>query len=265
MTTRVATFLFHDVTDDPATSGFQRPAAERYKHTRSQFWGQLDAIASESTVIGAVDVLAEETVPVVADHPSMITFDDGGASALEVARELRERDIVAHFFVTTGRMDDPTFLTPDAVREVHDLGHVVGSHSVTHPDIFRDLTSVEMAHEWDASLEVLSDLLGIGCRWASVPGGDISRQVLDVASRRGIRFLFTSEPTTRPRRHRDCLVIGRHTPRAEDDPAELARMARGEGWFPHLVKRKVKTTLKRAASPAYRRYVARTTSSPSLS
>lgn len=42
----IATFLYHEVTDDPSTSGFQRPSALPYKHSRSAFARHLGAIAA---------------------------------------------------------------------------------------------------------------------------------------------------------------------------------------------------------------------------
>src|SRR5437870_2886166 len=42
----LATFTYHDVTDDPGDSGFQRPAAMPYKLSTAAFQGHLDAIGS---------------------------------------------------------------------------------------------------------------------------------------------------------------------------------------------------------------------------
>src|SRR5207244_11821801 len=42
----LATFAFHEVTDDPTASGFQRPAALPYKHTRLPFAHHLPSIGA---------------------------------------------------------------------------------------------------------------------------------------------------------------------------------------------------------------------------
>jgi hypothetical protein len=44
--TNIAAFLYHDVTDDPSESGFQRRTAMRYKQSREAFANHLDGIAS---------------------------------------------------------------------------------------------------------------------------------------------------------------------------------------------------------------------------
>src|SRR5204862_125604 len=79
-------------------------------------------------------------------------------------------------------------------------GHVVGTHSHTHPDIFRRLPRELMTTEWRVSRAILEALLGEPCIAASVPGGDISHVVLESAGDAGIRYLFTSEPLLRPER-----------------------------------------------------------------
>lgn len=244
---RVATFLFHDVAVDLSSSGFQRKGARRYTHTPAQFACQLDAITDASAVVAAADEVVDRAV--------LLTFDDGGASARAVADQLAERGQVGHFFVTTSMIGQPTFLSADDIRAIHQQGHRVGSHSDTHPDIFRDLPFAEMRAEWRRSIGALTEILGEPVIMASVPGGDVSRRVYDSAEVEGLRFLFTSEPTTRPRFHGSMLVVGRFCPHADTPAHVIARLARFDGWGRHLVRRKLKTALKRAAAPAYRRYV----------
>ena len=68
-----------------------------------------------------------------------LTFDDGGASALDIAGMLERRGWRGHFFVTTSRIGEPGFVGPDAVRELAERGHDVGSHSHTHPTYMGNL------------------------------------------------------------------------------------------------------------------------------
>ena len=65
----------------------------------------------------------------------LITFDDGGVSALQTTADLLEKyGWRGVFFVTTDRIGTPTFLNADHVRELHRRGHVIGSHSCSHPE-----------------------------------------------------------------------------------------------------------------------------------
>jgi len=64
-------------------------------------------------------------------------FDDGGTSAVSIGDALAVRGWKGHFFIVTGLIGSRTFLTGAEIRYLHSCGHVVGSHSDTHPDIFR--------------------------------------------------------------------------------------------------------------------------------
>ena len=61
----------------------------------------------------------------------LLTFDDGGASAItHTAPALEARNWRGHFFMTVGQLGTPEFLGPAALRDLHRRGHVIGSHTV---------------------------------------------------------------------------------------------------------------------------------------
>ncbi len=131
----VATFAYHEVTDDPTASGFQRAGARPYTLTRRRFADHLDAIAAapcRPTLVGEIDF----------DRPArhlLLTFDDGGKSALYASDQLAQRGWRGHFFIVTGLIGHRTFLNAAAIRHLRQCGHLIGSHSHTHPDVFRAL------------------------------------------------------------------------------------------------------------------------------
>lgn len=246
----VASFMFHEVSDDPATTGFQRSAARHYKHTPAAFGAYLDAIGSAATptILPQIDLSQP-------GRDVLLTFDDGGKSARTAASELERRGWRGHFFVVTSLVGARGFATAEDIRAIHRAGHVVGSHSHTHPDIFRDLTFDRAVEEWRTSADWLSQLLGAPCVSASVPGGDISGRVLDSAEAAGLRYLFTSEPWLRPRRRRECWVLGRFSVKLETSAAEVGRLACFRGWSGALARRRMKVVATRAIPPLYRLYV----------
>ena len=136
-----------------------------------------------------------------------------------------------HFFITTNMIGSPRFVSADDLRDLRRRGHVVGSHSHTHPAVFRCLTEAEMLREWQTSCQTLSAILQEPITTASVPGGDMNRMTADTAARAGIRSLFTSEmtlralETRRPHLLRTVLSKTRHQPASHRRLRPLPRPA----------------------------------------
>lgn len=209
--------MYHDVAAraDRDLVGFPGLVAGRYKLSPELFEAHLDAIASTGAQVGLVAPGTD--LPQVA-----LTFDDGGASAVEIAERLEARGWRGHFFVTTSRIGAPGFLDVDGVRELVTRGHSIGSHSHTHPTYMGRLADGELEREWRTSREVLAGILGSPPELASVPGGFLRRPVVAQARAAGYRVLMTSEPTGRVDDARGIVLVGRFTIWATT-PARTAR------------------------------------------
>jgi len=228
--TRIIVLEYHDVVPAAAfsSSGFSGPGADSYKLTTAAFDAHLAAIAATGTRAG---VSGEEAV---ASSPAgtsdgrarvLLTFDDGGRSALtEIAPRLESLGWRGHFFMTTSQIGATGFLTAGDLRELHARGHVVGSHSHSHPIRMSACSVDELRGEWKESVALHSDILRTPVRAASVPGGYFSQVVAETAADAGIRLLFTSEPTVRPMRVGSCTVLGRYTLRRDDPGAYAANL-----------------------------------------
>ncbi len=253
----IAAFLYHDVVDHPRDSGFQRTAAIQYKHTPAAFEDHLDHIASSR--------MLPELTPEIdfgkAGRHLILTFDDGGKSASHISEVLVARGWKGHFLVTTGLIGTRGFLGVNEIRAIRRCGHVVGSHSHTHPDIFRAQPLEKMVEEWRTSCDRISQILSEPCVTASVPGGDISRRVFESANKAGIRYLFTSEPTLKPQRVGDSWILGRACPKADTSVLLVERMAQFNwwSWNKELTLRRLKVLARVMASPLYEIYVRHTT------
>jgi peptidoglycan/xylan/chitin deacetylase (PgdA/CDA1 family) len=253
MRATVAGFCYHDVTDNPSDSGFQRNAATPFKLRPDQFSAHLESIAGG---LATPELVTE----IELNHPGrhlLLTFDDGGKSALRVGEELSRRGWRGHFFISTSLIGRRTFLNPGEVRHLRQCGHVVGSHSHTHPNIYRELEWEQMVVEWRQSSDMLAQILGEPCLAGSVPGGEISDSVLRSADRAGLRFLFTSEPWLRPRIVGGCWILGRYCAKASTSPEEIAQLASFQGWTGKLLVRGIKAVARRSVPPLYRLYVRR--------
>jgi peptidoglycan/xylan/chitin deacetylase (PgdA/CDA1 family) len=140
----------------------------------------------------------------------MLTFDDGGASAYHVIADLLDRrGWRGHFFISTDYIGQPAFLSASQIRDLHQRGHVLGSHSASHPERISHLPGSQIVAEWARSVNTLSDIVGQPVDIASVPGGFYSAAVARAAAQTGVRILFNSEPTMRVRRVGGCWVVGR--------------------------------------------------------
>lgn len=227
-TVRSISLMYHDVIKDGHydSSGFEGEAAARYKLSLEAFENHLVAIAE------AIDG-NPVTVPEVSNKqsgslPVLLTFDDGGLSAHScIADTLERRQWRGHFFVTVGQIGKPSFLSRGQILDLHRRGHVIGSHSLSHPERMSHCTTEELDREWQESIEVLSEITGTRIMTASVPGGFHSRKVAEAAARAGVKTLFTSEPTTMWHCINGCSVLGRYTIQRGMLPATLAELAGG--------------------------------------
>lgn len=224
---KVAALLYHDVVEDGRDdeSGFPGPAAGRYKLRSEDFELHLRALARLAQGPPAV---VHELQAGRGSVPWLLTFDDGGSSALAIGKSLAERGWRGHFFVTVDYIGTPAFLDRDAIRNLSELGHVIGSHSCSHPELMARCTWEQLLHEWGNSAEVLSEIVGQPVTVASVPAGNYGHVVGRAAAAAGLRTLFTSEPVLKTRDVAGCRVIGRYTIQRGVEPETAAALARAQ-------------------------------------
>jgi peptidoglycan/xylan/chitin deacetylase (PgdA/CDA1 family) len=246
---RLVSLLFHDVyLRDPSESGFSSPAADRYKLSLTDFERQLEGLAGLKVPASLVTDLEQRRGD---RRLSMaVTVDDGGLSYYTVvADRLEALGWRGHCFVSTKFIGTPGFMNARQLRELDARGHVIGTHSATHPARFSALSSEEMREEWSRSRDVLANLLGHDVHIGSVPGGYFSNVVAGTAADVGITFLMNSEPVTYTRMVNRCTVAGRFTIRGGARP-NLARLfalpapwARYRAWASWNVKGLIKPVL----------------------
>lgn len=217
--------LYHDALDPSAdvSSGFPGAGAEIYKLDIADMGRHFEAIAAArpDRPVNVHDLLVASP-----PAPWLLTFDDGGVSAaLSIADLLESHGWVGHFFITAGMIDTPGFVNAAQIRDLVERGHVVGSHSLTHPMRMASCSWKQLCEEWRLSIELLRAITGQATDTASVPGGYFSTEVARAASACGIRALFTSEPVKQPVQVEQCLVLGRYTLQRGMPPSRSAALA----------------------------------------
>ena len=204
--------LFHDVyVSEAGESGFNSRTADRYKLYVREFEAQL----GNSNALGV----------------ARLTFDDGGVSFYTVvADQLETRGLHAYCFVTTDFIGRPGFLDAAQIRELDTRGHVIGTHSSSHPTRFSALSAEEMRREWTESRYRLEDVLGHAVTAGSVPGGYYSKEVGRAAAASGLFLLFNSEPVRAAYTIDGCAIAGRFTIRGGAPPDLARRLVHRAPW-----------------------------------
>ena len=203
--------MYHDVVSSKVSqSGFENDTAYQYKISSSQF---------------------EEQVCALLDYDVEYTFDDGGVSfLLEAAPILEKYGKRGVFFIASDYIDTPGFLTSSQVRELYNRGHMIGSHSKTHPHDMSKLNNDELDVEWEVSVLKLSEIVGDKICIASIPNGDSSKLVLDSAAASGINRLYTSVPTERVSSYKNINLVGRYVVHRDTKLQDVLKVVTSHGF-----------------------------------
>lgn len=224
---------YHDIVDQrqrPGNDGSRHSG--RYKLDLEHFRAHMDSIwRSVSHTSVRVIHRARQWQ---GEAPIFLTFDDGAVSSYTcVAGELEKRGWRGHFFVTTDWTGRPGFLDARQIRELHARGHIVGSHSCSHPARMSSLSWAELLREWKESCAILSEILREPVLTASVADGYYSRKVGQAAAAAGLQVLFTSEPTAKVSVVDGCLILGRYSIQSRT-PASVSGAIAARNQWPRL-------------------------------
>ncbi len=229
---RLAALMYHDVVgSDGVRGGFAGAGAAVYAVSVGEFERQMDGIAA---TLAAPPLRANASLPPGGGWA--LTFDDGGSSAAIAGAALARRGWAAHFFVVTAMVGQPGFLDWEGVRRLAVEGHVIGSHSHTHPERIASLPPERLREEWSRSVATLSEAIGAPVRTASVPGGYYSEAVGRAAAEAGIETLFTSQPRRAVEEIDGCALVGRFAVR-DSTPTRTVVAAAAGGARPWLRQR----------------------------
>lgn len=202
--------MYHDiVTKTDKSSGFQNKNAFQYKVEESAFEEQVKALQGKDVVF---------------------TFDDGGESFLTKAAPLLEKyGFKGVFFISTKYIGTPGFLTAEQVKILEERGHIVGSHSHSHPEIFTKLSKEEVHEEWSKSYEILQNILGKKNLPMSIPNGYASKTIMQEAIDCGYTDIYTSQPTTKVGSFQKHNVIGRYVVHENMTTEDVLRIVISKG------------------------------------
>jgi peptidoglycan/xylan/chitin deacetylase (PgdA/CDA1 family) len=186
---RVPILSYHAIVGDdcaplpPESSAFHAVSSRSFRE-------HLDILTSDGWNVVPSAALRQPSVP---PRSLVITFDDGHASDVFAARELRRCGLPATFFITWLRLGCAGFLNRSQIRELGGGGgFTIGSHGMTHVPL-AELAPREAHHQLTGSKERIEELLGEPVTDLAVPFGSYNRQVIDHAIAAGYRSMMTSD------------------------------------------------------------------------
>ena len=192
-----------DLCDNSASYG-------RYALTEKEF---ADQVALLSRRKARVQTVSQSLATRDTDLSLVLTFDDGCVTDLKAASVLQHFGFGATFYVVSGFIGRPGYLSAAQLREIADAGFEVGCHSRTHPNL-STLDSAGLHQEIVVAKKEIEDIIGKEVKHYSCPGGfwcaDAARTAVDAG--------FTTMATSR---------IGFNT--SQTDPYCLSRIAIYQG------------------------------------
>ena len=88
------------------------------------------------------------------------TFDDGYKSDLEAAKILNTYNKKGLFFVTTDWIGKKGHLSREDIKNIHEMGHKIGSHSSSHC-MLNQVPEIQANIELKRSKETLEKIVGL--------------------------------------------------------------------------------------------------------
>jgi peptidoglycan/xylan/chitin deacetylase (PgdA/CDA1 family) len=184
---RTVFLMYHELEEPRRTLCQSDPGYVRYVLSSAQFRAQMQLLRDK----GWRGVSVSEGLTHSSDA-IVITFDDGCETDLLCAAPiLREFRFGATFYITTGFLGNPGYLSHAELQELCGLGFEIGCHSMTHAYL-TDLDDAGLYREIAEAKTRLEDLIGLPVLHFSCPGGRHNYRVAEVAREAGYQTVATS-------------------------------------------------------------------------
>ena len=159
------------------------------------FEGQLTSLADSGIETVTLDRLFDhlEGRRPLPPRAVALTFDDGYVDNYEVAFPLLKRyGMVGTFFVTTGFVGRPGYMTWEQLEEMASAGMAIEAHSVTHADLTK-IAPAQLSRELGVPKQQLEERLGRPCRFLAYPGGRFDPAVIRATKAAGYTAAVTTQ------------------------------------------------------------------------
>lgn len=187
----VPVFVYHGLARSDAIDASSRE--RKYWLRRGLFREHLEQIRSRGCQVRRLgEFWNEDTATPWRASTAVLTFDDGLASAYEIAYPLLlEAEVRADFFVNTATIGRPGFLSWAQIGEMQRAGMSFQSHSHDHVYLAW-LAEGALEQQLRRSKRMLEDRLGHPVDFLSAPYGEVNSQVVRVSRQEGYKAVCSS-------------------------------------------------------------------------
>lgn len=187
----IPVLMYHALEDSKHPAGAKDAGEQLYVVSRDTFHAQMEYLSRNGFIVLLLDDLLQ--MPEWPRKGIVLTFDDGHQSNYTIALPiLEEFGFKAHFFITTGWLDTPDFLTSSQVQKLVEKGMVIGSHGVSH-SFFSDMEAKQIQEELEQSQKILEQCSLSPTKSFSAPGGRVQSNVISLGKKIGYELFCTSE------------------------------------------------------------------------
>jgi peptidoglycan/xylan/chitin deacetylase (PgdA/CDA1 family) len=187
----------------------------------------------------------------------IITVDDGGIGNYSYIYPILEHFgmkgifFIPTHFINTPENTRPSYMNEAQIREISRAGHIIGSHSHSHPRNISLLSKDKVLEEWQLSKTILENITGNTVTTCSIPGGFYNPAHLVLLKQLGYCQIFNSTPQYRIMETDGLLIMGRFSIEKNTTTADvLSLVARNRTiqsylYARHWVSRNIHTFLHR--------------------
>ncbi len=121
----------------------------------------------------------------------VLSFDDGYDHHFEVAKTLKKYGFRGVFFVISEKIGTDGYLSKEQIREMAFMGHEIGSHSATHPNM-ENLSEDSLRKEIGESKRKIEEVIGMKIISFCFPSGKYDQRSFSVLEQEGYEFARTT-------------------------------------------------------------------------
>jgi peptidoglycan/xylan/chitin deacetylase (PgdA/CDA1 family) len=201
------------------------PGYVRYIISADEFSGQMRQIRDLGLRGVSVSQALKFSEPAVC-----ITFDDGCETDLiSAAPILKDLRFNATFYIVSGFIGKPGYLSFTQLQELHKQGFEIGCHSMSHPYL-PDLDEAGLRREICDAKVMLEQILGTPVQHFSCPGGRYDNRVARIAKEAGFVTVATSIPRANTTTT-DPFALGRVAIIRGIQPVDFVQLCRGKSLW----------------------------------